>query len=366
MAFSRFDHECMALALRLAEKGMWTTHPNPRVGCVIADSGSVLGRGWHRAAGENHAEVNALGEAGPAARGATAYVTLEPCAHKGRTAPCADALLEAGVSRVVAAVADPNPEVDGVGFQRLRDAGVQVELGLMEAQARELNCGFFSRLHRGRPWVRVKTAQSLDGRTALGSGESQWITCEASRRDVQNWRAQSDAILTGGSTVRIDNPRMNVRLENAVRQPRRVIADSRFNIDPQSAILKPVESALVFGCVRSPAMDALKDQGVECVVVEDDGNGRVSLVALLAGLAERNINEVQVEAGGTLCGALLSQGLVDEILLYQAPRLLGVDAPPAFAIGPLETIAQGVHLEVREVVRTGLDLRIRIVPKKGR
>lgn len=201
MEFSRFDHECMALALRLAEKGLYTSHPNPRVGCVIAAADHVVGSGWHRAAGADHAEIEALRAAGDAAAGATAYVTLEPCAHEGRTAACADALIEAGVARVVGAVGDPYPQVDGRGFRRLRDAGVEVATGLMERQARALNAGFFSRISHGRPWVRVKSAQSLDGRTALASGESQWITSEASRRDVQHWRARSDAILTGSGTV---------------------------------------------------------------------------------------------------------------------------------------------------------------------
>lgn len=363
MEFSRFDHECMALALRLAEKGLYTTHPNPRVGCVIARGGRVIATGWHRAAGADHAEIVALGAAGDSTAGATAYVTLEPCAHQGRTAACADALVEAGIERVVAAVADPYPEVDGAGFTHLRNAGVRVDVGLMERQARELNAGFFSRLSRGRPWVRVKTAQSLDGRTALGSGESKWITSEASRRDVQHWRARSDAILTGSGTVRADDPNMTVRLEGFARQPLRAIADSRFRIDPGARVLDPPDGAAVFGCERNAGTERLLEAGVECVVLNDDGSGRVDLPALLARLAEWSINEVQVEAGAVLCGALLDQGLVDEILVYQAPRLLGVGAPPAFAIGPLESMTQGVHLEVLETVKTGPDWRIRLRPR---
>lgn len=365
MDFSRFDHECMALALRLAENGLYTTHPNPRVGSVIADAGRIVGRGWHRAAGEAHAEIAALEDAGPAASGATAYVTLEPCSHQGRTASCADALLEAGIVRVVGAVADPYPEVDGAGFERLRQAGIQVDVGLMEAQARELNAGFFSRMERGRPWVRVKSAQSLDGRTALGSGESQWITSDQSRRDVQRWRARSDALLTGVATVLADDPRMTVREFELEHQPLRVIADSGFRIDPGSRILDPADTALVVGCSPGSRAQALEARGVECLVLEDDGAGRVNMFALLQALAERSINEVQVEAGARLCGALLEGGLVDEILIYQAPCLLGLEAPPAFALGPLESMAQRVHLEVREIVSTGPDWRIRLHPRKG-
>ena len=361
MSFSRFDHKCMALALRLAEKGLYTTHPNPRVGCVIADSSRVIGTGWHHAAGEDHAEIIALKEAGTAATGATAYVTLEPCAHQGRTGACTDALLEAGVARVVAAVSDPFPEVDGKGFNRLQSGGVQVECGLMKTQARALNAGFFSRIERGRPWVRIKSAQSLDGRTALASGPSKWITSEQSRLDVQTWRARSDAILTGVGTVNADNPRMTVRIAGITKQPLCVIVDSEFRTDVESRVLESPQRVLIVGCIPGPGKDMLVDRGVECLVVGREGpEGRTSLPQLLQALCERGINEVQVEAGSTLCGALLSQGLVDEILLYQAPRLLGIDAPPAFAIGPLETIDQGVHLEVREIIRTGPDWRIRL------
>jgi diaminohydroxyphosphoribosylaminopyrimidine deaminase/5-amino-6-(5-phosphoribosylamino)uracil reductase len=363
MEFSAFDYQCMALALKLAEKGLYTTHPNPRVGCVVADSGQVLGQGWHRAAGEEHAEVAALGQAGAASRGATAYVTLEPCSHEGRTGACADALVAAGISRVVAAVSDPNPEVSGSGLERLRQAGVQVELGLLESAARELNAGFFSRMTRGRPWVRVKCAQSLDGRTALRDGQSKWISSEQSRLDVQHWRARSDAILTGIGTVRADDPNLTVRLSNDSRQPLRVVADSKFSIDAQSRVLLSPGRALIVGSLAGPALDLLTKAGVECLVVGEDEQGEgVGLPGLLRALAEREINEVQVEAGSTLCGNLLKQGLVDEIVLYQAPLLLGVDARPAFAIGPLDSMAQGIHLEILETVRMGRDWRIRLRP----
>ncbi|MDX1555982.1 MAG: bifunctional diaminohydroxyphosphoribosylaminopyrimidine deaminase/5-amino-6-(5-phosphoribosylamino)uracil reductase RibD [Xanthomonadales bacterium] len=363
MEFSSFDHECMALALRLARKGLYSTHPNPRVGCVISRSGHIVGTGWHVAAGSAHAEVNALEEAGDQARASTAYVTLEPCAHQGQTSACAEALVRAGVSRVVAAVSDPNPRVNGQGYDCLREAGVQVDTGLMETQARELNCGFFSRIERGRPWVRVKSAQSLDGRTALENGESRWISSEESRRDVQRWRARSDAILTGSATVRADDPRMTTRFEGATRQPLRVIAASRFAINTDAQVLKSPGDALVVGCEAGEGLETLLSMGIECLVVENDGAGRVSLKALLSALAERSINEVQVEAGSVLCGALLREGLVDEVLLYQAPCLLGAGAAPAFAVGPLESMADRMHFECHETVRTGPDWRFRLKPK---
>jgi diaminohydroxyphosphoribosylaminopyrimidine deaminase/5-amino-6-(5-phosphoribosylamino)uracil reductase len=278
-----------------------------------------------------------------------------------------DALIKAGIARVVAAVADPNPVVAGKGFERLRKAGIRVDTGLMEIQAVALNAGFFHRMTLGRPWVRVKTAQSLDGRTALASGESQWITSEQSRHDVQHWRARSDAILTGIGTVVADDPSLTVRLPATSRQPLRVIADSGFSIDPARRVLTPPDEALVVGCSPGPGMDRLEAQGVRCLVVEENEvePGRLSLPALLRALAAREINEVQVEAGATLGGALLSLGLVDEILMYQAPRLMGVGGPPAFAVGPLESMQQSAHFEVLEVVRTGPDWRIRLRPTQN-
>lgn len=364
MSFSSFDHECMALAMRLAAKGLYSTHPNPRVGCVIADAGKVLACGWHRAAGQAHAEILALAEAGSAARGSTAYVTLEPCSHHGRTPPCTEAMIEAGIRRVVVALADPNPAVDGRGIARLREAGVEVEGGLTEELARALNAGFVKRMAEGRPWVRVKCAQSLDGRTALKSGESRWISSPQSRRDVQHWRARSDALLTGIGTVVADDPRMTVRLGGDARQPLRVIADSRFRIEPESRILQQPGRALVVGCAFNPMPRPLLDRGIECLALPGHGQ-QVDLPALLRALAEREINEVQVEAGSALCGALLDQRLVDEILLYQAPVLLGDQAPAAFRIGPLESMDERVHLEVLETVRVGPDWRIRLKPDYG-
>ncbi|HKJ17179.1 MAG TPA: bifunctional diaminohydroxyphosphoribosylaminopyrimidine deaminase/5-amino-6-(5-phosphoribosylamino)uracil reductase RibD [Xanthomonadales bacterium] len=367
MKFSGFDHECMALALRLAEKGLYTTHPNPRVGCVIADSEKVLATGWHRIAGEDHAEIVALKKAGPLAVGATAYVTLEPCAHQGRTPACTTALMEAGIARIIFAAEDPYPEVNGKGKAQLRSAGLSVQGGLMESQARTLNAGYFKRIIDGLPWVRIKSAQSLDGRTALANGDSQWITSEQSRADVQHWRARSDAILTGIGTVVADDPRLTVRSGVVKRQPLRVVVDSRFRINPDSQVLDPKQDALIVGCVPGRAMDRLAEQGVECLLVAGQQEGqamRPDLELTLKALAGRGINEVQVEAGATLCGALLSEDLVDEILLYQAPKLLGIDGPPAFSIGPLESVEQGMHLELREAVRFGPDFRFRLTPKK--
>lgn len=364
MNFSSFDHQCMALALREAARGLATTHPNPRVGCVIADTSGVIATGWHRTAGEEHAEPAALRQAGDRARGATAYVTLEPCAHQGRTAPCTQALIQAGISRVVAAMEDPNPEVSGRGFKQLREAGVQVDSGLMEGQARELNAGFVSRMSRGRPWVRIKSAQSLDGRTALGNGDSKWITSEASRKDVQQWRARSDAILTGSATVKADNPRMTVRLPDSARQPLRVVVDSNFSVCPESRIFQAPGDSLVAGCSAGDGQKALVAQGIECIELPEDDNGRVDLPALLQALGKRGINEVQVEAGGTLCGALLCRGLVDEVLLYQAPCLLGLEAAPAFSFGPLESVSERMHLEAVETLKVGPDWRFRLRPQE--
>ncbi|MBO9715570.1 MAG: bifunctional diaminohydroxyphosphoribosylaminopyrimidine deaminase/5-amino-6-(5-phosphoribosylamino)uracil reductase RibD, partial [Pseudoxanthomonas sp.] len=317
------DHAFMVQALALAARGLYTARPNPMVGCVIARDGKVVGEGWHPRTGEPHAEVFALRQAGERARGATAYVTLEPCAHFGRTPPCADALVQAGVARVVAAMRDPFPRVDGAGFARLQAAGIEVASGLLEAQARELNHGFLSRVQRGRPWLRVKLAASLDGRTALASGESKWITGESARADVQRWRARSAAILTGADTVLADDPALTVRLEEPAEfvAPLRVVLDTRLR-------------SLARGRVRDGGAPTLYLHGsgaVPPVGVEAEfaavpllQDGRPDLAAALRLLGERGLNEVQVEAGPVLCGALLRAGLVDELLLYQAPLLLGV------------------------------------------
>ena len=360
MSFSRLDHECMAEALRLAARGLYTTDPNPRVGCVLADGERVRGRGWHERAGGPHAEIAALRDAGEAV-GLTAYVTLEPCSHHGRTPPCVDALLAAGVKRVVIAAMDPNPRVSGGGAKRLSAAGVAVESGLMQEAAEALNCGFFSRMRRGRPWLRVKTAISLDGRTALRNGDSRWISSEASRRDVQRWRARSSAILTGVGTVRADDPSLDARVDAPVLQPLRVVADSRWRTPPTSRLLVDPARTLIVGGADSEPPPTLRDRGVECLPLPVTA-GRLDLPALMRALAEREINEVQVEAGARLCGALFAEGLVDELLVYQAPVLLGDGGPGPLALGPLESMADRTHFNVLETRHLGADLRLRLRP----
>ena len=319
--------------------------------------------GWHERAGGPHAEIGALRDAGRPVRGLTAYVTLEPCSHHGRTPPCVEALLEAGVARVVIASRDPNPEVNGSGLDRLRAGGVQVEEGLMAEAAESLNCGFFSRMRSGRPWVRVKSAISLDGRTALPSGESQWISGPESRSDVQHWRARSSAILTGIGTVIADNPRMTARVEAPVLQPLRVVADSRWRTPPDSRILESPEEALLAGDVTREVPAPLSDLGVRTISLPAVKDG-IDLGELLNALAEREINEVQVEAGARLCGALLESDLVDELLIYQAPVLLGEGGPGPFHVGPLESMADRTHFEIMESGRLGDDLRIRLRPTR--
>ncbi|NIM70851.1 MAG: bifunctional diaminohydroxyphosphoribosylaminopyrimidine deaminase/5-amino-6-(5-phosphoribosylamino)uracil reductase RibD [Xanthomonadales bacterium] len=364
MSWDAFDHRCMAEALRLARRGLDGTHPNPRVGCVIARDGRVLGRGWHAFAGGPHAEIGALEEAGEGARGATAYVSLEPCSHHGRTAPCTAALIEAGIARVVSAVRDPNPSVDGDGERQLRDAGVAVESGLMAAAAEALNAGFFKRMRGQGPWVRVKLAQSLDGRTALASGQSQWITGEAARRDVQAWRARASAVLTGIGTVRADDPALNVRTPGCRRQPLRVIADSRWQTPPAAHTLSLEGEVLIAGRADLEAPAALAAGPAELLPLPARG-AHLDLRALMQALAAREVNEVQVEAGATLCGALLEERLVDEILLYQAPLLLGAGARDAFRFGPLASMEERVPLQWLEQVRVGRDLRLRLRPDYG-
>jgi len=361
LMFSAADHAFMARALRLAERGLTTTSPNPRVGCVIAKDGMVVGAGWHERAGEPHAEIHALKQAGEQARGATAYVTLEPCSHYGRTPPCAEALLAAGVARVIAAMSDPNPRVAGSGLELLRNNGIEVGVGLMEAQARELNPGFISRMERGRPWVRVKIAASLDGRTALANGVSQWITGEAARHDVQRWRARSCAILTGIGTVLADNPQLTVRDFDIGRQPLRVVVDSQLRT-PSSAHITQDGNTLLVTAADSAKADTLRAAGAE-VLVLPGMDGRVDLSALLKELARREINEVLVEAGAELNGALLQAGLVDELLLYYAPTLLGDAAHGMFALPQFSEMSQRVELDILSLDRVGQDIRIRARPR---
>jgi len=351
----------MAHALRLAERGLYTTQPNPRVGCVIAQVDAVVGEGWHQRAGEPHAEVFALREAGERARGATAYVTLEPCAHHGRTPPCADALIAAGVARVVIAAEDPFPQVAGRGIEKLRAAGITVDVGLMHEAARELNIGFFSRIERGRPWLRVKLAMSLDGRTALANGESKWITGESARADVQRWRARSSAILTGSGTVLADNPQLTVRLPQgeAFTPPWRVVLDRQFRTPVGSHVLDgSVPTLLLHAAGADPDH---RFQQVECLPVAGHG-GSLDLSAVLTLLAERGCNEVHVEAGAALCGALFAAGLVDELLLYVAPLLLGDSARPLLQLPTLTDMAERWQLRPIEQRQLGNDWRLRLRP----
>jgi len=356
--FSAADHAHMARALQLAARGLYTTHPNPRVGCVIVKDDRIVGEGWHERAGTPHAEIHALKAAGDAARGATVYVTLEPCSHHGRTPPCAEALVNAGVARVVAAMTDPNPLVAGGGIAMLTLAGIQAEIGLLESEARALNPGFISRMTRQRPWVRLKTASTLDGKTALANGTSQWITGEAARADVQRLRARACVILTGSGTVLADNPRMNVRDFDIGRQPLRVIVDSALRTPAGAAILP----ALIACHHADPeARAALEAAGAE--VIELPGaDGRVDLAALLTLLAQRGVNELHVEAGAKLNGALIKAGLVDEWVAYMAPMAVGDDARGLFAQPALTSLADAARFRLADVRQLGGDLRLTLLP----
>jgi diaminohydroxyphosphoribosylaminopyrimidine deaminase/5-amino-6-(5-phosphoribosylamino)uracil reductase len=362
--FSVEDSRWMAEALRLAERGLYGTSPNPRVGCVLVRAGRVVGCGWHQKAGEPHAEVYALREAADEAHGATAYVTLEPCSHHGRTPPCADGLIAAGVARVVVAMQDPNPLVSGRGINRLREAGMVVECGLMEAAARELNAGFVARMTRGWPLVRSKTGMTLDGRTALSNGLSQWITGVDARLDVQHWRARSCAVLTGVNTILADDAQLNVRELPCERQPLRVVLDSQLRMPVDARILRGGGVLIYTARHDRQKIAPLQDAGATVLVMPDD-NGRIDLHAMLRDLATRGCNEVLVEAGSVLNGALLRAGLVDELLLYIAPQLLGDRARGIANLGELVSLEQRVELQWRDVRQVGNDLRIRASVKKS-
>lgn len=358
----------MTLALQLAEQGLYTTTPNPRVGCVIVKNNRIIGQGAHLKAGEPHAEVLALRTAGEHAKGADVYVTLEPCNHHGRTPPCVDALIQAGVGRVVVAMQDPNPLVAGNGVKRLQASGIEVAVGLMESVAFNLNSGFIARMTRGLPYVRCKIAASLDGRTALNNHQSQWITGEAARADVQHWRAQSCAIITGIGTVLADNPSMNVRLANVSRQPLRVIVDSQLQTPPDCKLLSTShpQSAPVLIAYANDAnqqQQSLMAKGVRLLQLPNQ-NGNVDLTALLATLAQQGVNEVLLEAGQGLNGAFLQAGLIDELILYYAPKLMGTDAKGMFAVPELTNMQQVTHLQIIDVRQFGQDIRLRAKPKK--
>lgn len=364
--FTVADHTYMTLALRLAEQGLTTTQPNPRVGCVIVKHHQIIGQGAHLKAGEPHAEVYALREAGDNAKDAEVYVTLEPCNHHGRTPPCVEALIQAGVKRVVVAMQDPNPLVAGKGIQRLQAQGMKVEVGLMEAEANALNLGFIARMTHGLPYVRSKFAASLDGKTALANGKSQWITGELARQDVQHWRAQSCAIVTGIGTVLADNPSMTVRLADATRQPLRVIVDSQLQtpVDCNMLAVKTLQTSPVLIAYANDANNnaaALSAAGAELLCLPS-ANGRVDLKALLQHLAQRGTNEVLLEAGQGLNGAFLKANLIDEFIFYYAPKLMGGEAKAMFAMPAFTQMSQAIDLQMLDVRQVGQDIRVRAKP----
>jgi diaminohydroxyphosphoribosylaminopyrimidine deaminase/5-amino-6-(5-phosphoribosylamino)uracil reductase len=361
MSFLPIDHEHMARALRLAERGVYTTDPNPNVGClIVAADGTVIGEGWHERAGQGHAEVRALQQAGDRAAGSTVYVTLEPCSHHGRTPPCADALIAAGVARVVCAMQDPNPRVAGQGEAALKSAGISFESGLMAAAARELNRGFVARMERGRPWLSVKLAVGADGRTAMESGESKWITGEAARADVHRLRARNSAILTGIGTVLADDPQLNARCAEPsdIVQPLRVVADSSLQLNPAARIVGTDGQARVYYCRASGDREAeLQATGVTLVKMPES-EGRVCLNTLLEDLASHGINDVLVEAGPGLNGSLLEAGLVDEIIVYQSARLMGTAARGMFDLATVATMGESIELRLYQQRFVGDDLRL--------
>lgn len=375
--FTRLDHQYMARALQLAEQGLYTTDPNPRVGCVLVRDGVIVGEGFHARAGEPHAERHALAAAGDRARGATAYVTLEPCSHTGRTGPCADALVAAGVARVIAAMEDPNPQVAGNGMARLAAAGIDTATGLLESEARALNPGFISRMTRQRPWIRIKIAASVDGRTAMASGESQWITGPAAREDVQRLRARSSAVITGVGTVLADRPSYTVRPDQWaradyhrqagsqwVRQPLRVILDRTLQTPPDVPVVSaPGHCLLVAGEQHPGRQNALESAGAEVMLLPASGSG-IDLQQLLIELNRRECNEVLVECGATLAGAFVREGLFDELIVYMAPALLGSSARPLLGLPQLASMSEKVPLKWQGVRQIGDDLRLTLVPEE--
>lgn len=364
------DEMYMARALKLAQRGRFTTHPNPNVGCVIVKEGEIVGEGFHFRAGEPHAEVHALRMAGEKARGATAYVTLEPCSHHGRTPPCCEALINAGVTRVVAAMQDPNPQVAGRGLFRLQQEGIEVSHGLMMQDAEAINKGFLKRMRTGFPFIQLKLGASLDGRTAMANGESQWITSAQSRRDVQRLRAQSHAILTTSDTVLADNPSMTVRWDDLsadtqscysqddLRQPLRIVLDRQNRVTPEHRIVQQPGETLF---VRTGEDSRTWPEGVRTLIVPEH-NGHLDLVVLMMQLGRQQVNSIWVEAGPTLAGALLQAGLVDELIVYVAPKLLGNDARGLFVLPGLEKLADAPQLKFSEIRPIGPDICLHLIP----
>ncbi|MGM0593707.1 MAG: bifunctional diaminohydroxyphosphoribosylaminopyrimidine deaminase/5-amino-6-(5-phosphoribosylamino)uracil reductase RibD [Pseudomonadota bacterium] len=359
--FTPTDIAMMSRALQAAARGLETTDPNPRVGCVLAAEGRVLAEAWHERAGEPHAEVLALRQAGEAAQGATAYVTLEPCNHHGKTPPCSEALIQAGVARVVVAMEDPNPLVAGQGLERLRQAGIEVQSGLLQGEAEALNPGFVLRMREKRPFVRCKLAMSLDGRTAMASGESQWITGEAARHDVHRLRAGSSAIMSGIGTVLADDPSLTVRRPDgqlAPRQPLRVVLDPHLSTPPDARFLRQPGHCLIVTAVEGDGMqEVLEEAGAE-VVALPQGSDAIDLQRLMTLLAEREINEVLLETGAILSGAALRAGVIDELVIYMAPKLMGDGARGLFHTPGLERLADAVSLTINDMRAVGDDWRI--------
>ncbi len=369
---STTDHFYMARALRLAEKGLWTTDPNPRVGCVIVNEGKVVGEGWHERAGEAHAEIHALNQAKDQAKGATCYVTLEPCCHHGRTPPCTDALIKAGIARVVVAMTDPNPVVASKGIEQLLKAGITVDTGVLSNQALELNQGFFMRMRYERPFVRCKLGMSLDGRTAMASGESQWITSQHSRRDVQALRARSSAVMTGAGTVLADNPKLTVREQElpqylakpkTIRQPIRVVVDVHLSMPLNAQMLQLAGKTIIFTASENEDLKtALKQVGAEVVTLPHTKHG-IDLALMCRMLAtEYEVNELLLETGATLGGAMLRNQLVDEIILYIAPMFMGNNARALFNLPHIESLAQHIPLEIIDIRAIGRDWRVTVRP----
>lgn len=365
------DQYYMARALRLAKKGLWTTDPNPRVGCVIVLDGDIVGEGWHQEAGESHAEINALNQAKEKAKGATCYVTLEPCCHHGRTPPCTDALIKAGVARVVVAMTDPNPLVSSKGIEQLLKAGIMVNTGILAKDAEQLNPGFLTRMRHGRPYIRCKLGMSLDGRTAMASTESQWITSQDARREVQCLRARSSAIMTGAGTVLADNPRLTVREEELrcqlqseikVKQPLRVVIDTHLSMQPDAIMLSLPGQTIIFTASKSESVKSILEKtGAHVIHLAE--RGMVDLPAACQLLAEQyEVNELQIEAGATLSGAMLRAGLVDELVIYMAPMLMGNKARGLFNLPEIEHLNQHIPLNIADIRAVGRDWRITAYP----
>ncbi len=355
--FSANDYECMAHALQLAKKGLYTAHPNPRVGCVIVKDKQIVGEGWHEYAGGPHAEINALQQAGDKAKGATVYVTLEPCCHEGRTPPCTEALIKAGVVKVIAAMVDPHSRVAGNGLEQLKAAGIEPASGLLEAQAEALNPGFIKRMRFGRPFVRIKLAMSFDGRTAMASGESKWITSEPARLDVQRFRARSSAILMGVGTVLTDDPSMTVRSEEVRHQPMRVVVDTHLSMPTDAKMLSEPGETYVFTCRDDAGKSELEAAGAKVVRMPFCA-ADVDLESVLDQLGEMQINEVLVETGATLSGSFLQAGLIDELVIYVAPHLMGDSARALFRLPGMETMQQKIELDIIDRRMVGQDMRI--------